>query len=242
MGERGGESKQKAETAEQNEGRTQRGTKMASGMAEKKMEEEEGQNEKCSALEELKRTLSLLSPSSGPRGVGRPLPPFPLSFRVCRGPIAAPPLFPASPLAHGTPGTFPNNVSFITGDYMEDREPCPHDGDATAGYDVILCLGVTKWVQLHGGDGGVVRMFRRIYTHLRPGGMLLLESQPWSSYCRSKNITETAYRNYCDIRLRPDNFCCYLTSTVGFTCYRLLTDSGFQRPIYLFHKGPAPRK
>ncbi|XP_055795131.1 7SK snRNA methylphosphate capping enzyme [Salvelinus fontinalis] len=243
MGERGGESKQKAETAEQSEGRTQSGTKMASGTAEKKMEEEEeGQNEECSALEELKRTLSLLSPSSGPRGVGRPLPPFPLSFRVCRGPIAAPPLFPPSPLAHGTPGTFPNNVSFITGDYMEDREPCPHGGDVTAGYDVILCLGVTKWVQLHGGDGGVVRLFRQIYTDLRPGGMLLLEPQPWSSYCRSKNITETTYRNYCDIRLRPDNFCCYLTSTVGFTCYRLLTDTGFQRPIYLFHKGPAPRK
>uniref|UniRef100_A0A8C7TGU1 RNA methyltransferase n=1 Tax=Oncorhynchus mykiss TaxID=8022 RepID=A0A8C7TGU1_ONCMY len=224
-GERGGESKQKAETAEQSEGRTQSGTKMASGTAEKKMEEE-GQNEECSALEELKRTLTLLSPSSGSRGVGRPLPPFPLSFRVCRGPMAAPPLFPPSTLAHGTPGTFPNNVSFITGDYMEDRELCPHGDDVTAGYDVILCLGVTKWVQLHGGDGGVVRMFRQIYTHLRPGGILLLEPQPWSSYCRSKNITETTYRNYCDIRLRPDNFCCYLTSTVGFTCYRLLTDTG----------------
>ncbi|XP_052316673.1 7SK snRNA methylphosphate capping enzyme-like [Oncorhynchus keta] len=440
IGERGGESKQ---TAEQSEGRTQSGTKMASGTAEKKMEEE-GQNEECSALEELKRTLTLLSPSSGSRGVGRPLPPFPLSFRVCRGPMAAPPLFPLHPgpwntwnipqqrLLHNgpthhlsfatsirldrpqpttphqtptsirldraqstnphqtptsirldrpqptTPHQTPTSIrldraqstnphqtptsirldraqsttphhtptsirldraqstnphqtptsirldraqsttphqtptstrldrpqpttphqtrednpgprtgspplhraqqqeqrsvymevfssvthtsnraslslsslevvwlggcSFSSGDYMEDRELCPHGDDVTAGYDVILCLGVTKWVQLHGGDGGVVRMFRQIYTHLRPGGILLLEPQPWSSYCRSKNITETTYRNYCDIRLRPDNFCCYLTSTVGFTCYRLLTDTGFQRPIYLFHKGPAPRK
>ncbi|CAB1350597.1 unnamed protein product [Coregonus sp. 'balchen'] len=139
------ESKQKTETAEQSGGRTQSGTKMASGEEEeeeeegkreeeeedkkeeeeeeeegkKEKEEEEGKKEECSALEELKRTLSLLSPSSGPRGAGRPLPPFPISFRVCRGPIAAPPLLPPYPLAQGTPGTFPNNVSFMT---VRERE------------------------------------------------------------------------------------------------------------------------
>uniref|UniRef100_A0AAY5KIR9 RNA methyltransferase n=1 Tax=Esox lucius TaxID=8010 RepID=A0AAY5KIR9_ESOLU len=138
-------------------------------------------------------------------------------------------------------------LSVSQGDYLNDRELLVHN-DVTAVYDVILCLGVTKWVHLHEGDGGVVRMFWRMYRHLRPGGMLLPEPQPWISYCHSKKSTEMTYRNYQDIRLRPENFSSYLTSTVGFTCYRLLTDTGntstvgFHRPIYLFQKGPTPRK
>ncbi|XP_034146498.1 7SK snRNA methylphosphate capping enzyme isoform X1 [Esox lucius] len=211
--------KHRTETADRNSGRSK--TKMVSSTTEEEEEdgqkEEEGLKEECSSLEELKRTLLLLSPPSGPQGAGRPLLPFPISFRVSRGPIAAPPLpvlTHSSPLNHGTPGTFPNNISFMTGDYLNDREMLVHN-DVTAVYDVILCLGVTKWVHLHEGDGGVVRMFWRMYRHLRPGGMLLLEPQPWISYCHSKKSTEMTYRNYQDIRLRPENFSSYLTSTVS---------------------------
>ncbi|XP_066527595.1 7SK snRNA methylphosphate capping enzyme [Hoplias malabaricus] len=165
-----------------------------------------------------------------------PFRPFPVSFRVCRGPISAPPLHPR------TPGVFPNNVSFMTGNYVPESEVAVMSQRAE--YDVILCLSVTKWVQLNWGDAGLQRFFRRLYRHLTPGGVLILEPQPWSSYSKRKRLTETTFRNYNTIRLRPDQFSSYLTSEVGFSSYELLgsrtsVPAGLQRPIYLFHKGPA---
>ncbi|CAL8384668.1 unnamed protein product [Arctogadus glacialis] len=157
---------------------------------------------------------------------------FPLSFRVSRGPLAAPFLLPT--LDAG----FPSNVTFITGDYVCRQESWPGRGT----YDVILCLGVTKWVQLQSGDAGVVRLFKRAYQSLAPGGMFILESQPWSSYSHSKKASETTYQNYRTLRLRPEDYSCHLTQSTGFTSYRLLTESGDQRPLYVFHKGPSQRK
>ncbi|KAF7645004.1 hypothetical protein LDENG_00212240 [Lucifuga dentata] len=191
------------------------------GTREVKMkEEEEG--------EELQNTLPRLS--------------FPLSFRVSRGPLCAPPLFLPLPLLLPPPpqrARFPNNISFLQGDYvLEWEEAWPGRGQ----YDVIMCLGVTKWVHLQSGDGGVVRLFKRAYQSLSPGGMFILEPHPWSSYSHSKSTSETTYRNYRNLQLKPEKFTSYLTESVGFTSYRLLTHTGNQRPVYLFHKGSAQRK
>ncbi|CAN9509400.1 unnamed protein product [Ophioblennius macclurei] len=159
---------------------------------------------------------------------------FPLSLRLSRGPLAAPPLLAAPP----PPACkFPHNITFIQGDYVTQREAWPGQGQ----YDVILCLGVTKWVQLQLGDGGVARLFRRAYQSLAPGGLLVLEAQPWSSYSHSKRASETTFRQYCSLRLRPEQFTSFLTDNVGFTSYRLLKHAGNHRPVYLFHKGPAHR-
>uniref|UniRef100_A0A3Q4GGS8 RNA methyltransferase n=1 Tax=Neolamprologus brichardi TaxID=32507 RepID=A0A3Q4GGS8_NEOBR len=159
--------------------------------------------------EEFQQALSLLS--------------FPLSFRVSRGPLSAPPLLSPS---SSSSSRFPGNITFIQGDYVSDREAWPGRGQ----YDVIMCLNVTKWVQLQSGDAGVVRLFKRAYQSLSPGGIFILEPQPWSSYCHSKrasvtpsnmNITICSY-----LRLRPEQFTSYLTDSVGFSSYRLITHTG----------------
>lgn len=167
---------------------------------------------------------------------GQALRRFPVSFMRCRGPIAAPPIMPH------TPGLFPCNVNFLKGDYVPDSDEAVMS--QCAEYDVILCLSLTKWVHLNYGDAGIQRLFQRIYRHLLPGGVLILEPQPWSSYSRRKRLTEVMYRNYRSIRLKPDQFSSFLTSEVGFSSYELIgtPHNGLQRSIYRFHKGPASNR
>ncbi|NXN92617.1 MEPCE enzyme, partial [Rhinopomastus cyanomelas] len=105
---------------------------------------------------------------------------FPTALLASRGPIAAPRLPPDGPEATD----FPHNVVFVTANYVPERE------EAVAAqrpeFDVVLCLSLTK---LNWGDEGLKRLFRRLYRHLRPGGLLLLEPQPWASYRKRKGLT-----------------------------------------------------
>ncbi|KAG9281561.1 7SK snRNA methylphosphate capping enzyme-like [Astyanax mexicanus] len=167
---------------------------------------------------------------------------FPVSLRISRGPIAAPPLPDTKP---PSPGNFPANVSFVKGNYVLDSDLLLVTQREE--FDVILCLSVTKWVHLNWGDVGLKRLFHRVYRHLRPGGTFILEPQPWNSYSKRKKLTETITKNYYSICLKPEQFSTYLISEVGFSSYELIgtpsnLSRGFQRPIYLFHKGPAPQK
>uniref|UniRef100_A0A3B5LFD1 RNA methyltransferase n=1 Tax=Xiphophorus couchianus TaxID=32473 RepID=A0A3B5LFD1_9TELE len=153
-----------------------------------------------------------------------------------RGPIAAPPI---TETCTSQPGQFPANVSFIKANYVLENDNLLMTQRAE--YDVILCLSVTKWVHLNWGDSGLKRLFKRAYRHLRPGGLFILEPQPWESYVRRKKLTENINRNYRSIRLKPDQFSSYLTNEVGFTSFEHLGSPkcsvrGFQRPVYVFHK------
>ncbi|KAG7271663.1 hypothetical protein CRUP_022280 [Coryphaenoides rupestris] len=186
-----------------------------------------------SRMEEVEmETYVDTSAGGGPGGGGH----FPVSLCMTRGPIAAPPLTEKTP---SPPGEFPANVSFLTANYVLENDALLLTQRAE--YDVILCLSVTKWVHLNWGDTGIKRFFQRAYRHLRPGGLFILEPQPWDSYVRRKKLTENINQNYKSIRLKPDQFTNYLTTEVGFASYEFIgtpnsSAKGFQRPIYLFHK------
>lgn len=180
----------------------ERSSKMgAKGRNEEKVEKLKEELDCEEVLQEVQQTLLSL----------------PLSFRVSRGPLCAPSLL--LPLSLSS-SSFPNNITFIQvssvlscqhcdvinqltswlwffpqGNYVTTQEDWPGRGQ----YDVILCLGVTKWVQLQSGDMGVVRLFRRAYQSLLPGGIFILEPQPWRRYSHSKRasvctVTEGAFR------------------------------------------------
>ncbi|XP_071754272.2 7SK snRNA methylphosphate capping enzyme [Centroberyx gerrardi] len=193
--------------------------------------DEAGAQGQDSTTEEMEQEDGDLPPADQPVSCS-----FPVSLQISRGPIAAPPLTETSTVRAGE---FPSNVSFIKANYVLESDSLLLTQRPE--YDVILCLSVTKWVHLNWGDNGLKRLFQRVYRHLRPGGLFILEPQPWESYARRKKLTDNICRNYNSIRLRPDHFSTYLTSEVGFSSYEFIGTPncslrGFQRPVYLFHK------
>ncbi|MBA0577947.1 hypothetical protein Gorai_020253 [Gossypium raimondii] len=103
-------------------------------------------------------------------------------------------------------------VSFRQENFVRSR---PHDKQ----YDTILCLSVTKWIHLNWGDDGLITAFGKIWRLLRPGGVFVLEPQPWSSYERNRRVSEIGFR-----RVEV------VTSDLSGT------RTGFNRPIFAYYK------
>ncbi|XP_050218311.1 probable RNA methyltransferase At5g51130 [Mercurialis annua] len=109
-------------------------------------------------------------------------------------------------------------------------------------YDTILCLSVTKWIHLNWGDEGLITLFSKIWRLLRPGGIFLLEPQPWRSYENNHLVSETAAMNYRTIKYRPKCFNEILLDKIGFRKVENLSSAvsgsktGFDRPIFAYHK------
>lgn len=136
---------------------------------------------------------------------------------------------------------FPYNIAYHQCNYVLDHENLLDL--VTEEFDTLLCLSVTKWIQLNFGDAGLKLAFRRMYKQLRAGGHLILEAQDFTNYKRRKNLTPAIKKNYQEIKLFPNKFEEYLLSSeIGFThCFDLELPphpvKGFQRPIKVFVKG-----
>ncbi|KAM3281723.1 putative RNA methyltransferase [Capsicum chacoense] len=128
-------------------------------------------------------------------------------------------------------------VSFTKGNFVQNW----HAGENTS-YDTIICLSVSKWVQLNWGDEGLITLFSKVWRLLSPGGVFILEPQPWSSYYSNRLVSETTRINYQEIKIRPQDFQDILLDKIGFRMVEDITSSasgckaGFNRPIFAFWK------
>ncbi|XP_033642172.1 7SK snRNA methylphosphate capping enzyme-like isoform X1 [Asterias rubens] len=160
---------------------------------------------------------------------------FPASMEKLYGPIT-----PRGHSKQTSSSKFPGNILFRCANYVPENEAILELQKPE--YDTILCLSVTKWIHLNWGDAGLKKMFRRVFLALRPGGRFILEPQAWPSYTKKKKLTETIYKNYKQIQLKPDKFKDYLlSSAIGFSsCETIGTplnkSKGFCRPILMFTK------
>ncbi|XP_068638690.1 probable RNA methyltransferase At5g51130 isoform X2 [Aristolochia californica] len=127
-------------------------------------------------------------------------------------------------------------VSFRKENIVENEHAC------SGQYDTILCLSVTKWIHLNWGDDGLITLFVKIWNLLRPGGTLVLEPQPWSSYKKNRLVSEVASMNFKKISLMPSCFHEILLDKVGFRAWENISTNvkgsiaGFNRPIFAFYK------
>jgi 7SK snRNA methylphosphate capping enzyme len=155
---------------------------------------------------------------------------------TCYFPISMPIVFGYIPILRSIPADaamnnfFPMNIEFKCKNWIdynpETRPNMP--------VDTILCLSITKWIHLNWGDHGIRILFQRAYNELVPGGVLILEPQPWSSYKKKQMITETHKRHYKEIKILPADFL-ELLFEIGFIAsYRIPLESN--RPIYIFKK------
>ncbi|EPS74294.1 hypothetical protein M569_00460, partial [Genlisea aurea] len=109
-------------------------------------------------------------------------------------------------------------------------------------YHSILCLSVSKWVHLNWGDEGLITLFWRAWTLLHPGGVFILEPQPWSSYSKNRKVSEATASNYKSIAIRPEDFQDIILDKIGFQRVETVTSNlqdskqGFDRPILAFWK------
>ncbi|XP_061343877.1 probable RNA methyltransferase At5g51130 [Gastrolobium bilobum] len=127
-------------------------------------------------------------------------------------------------------------VSFKRENFVQSRHPPGKH------YDTIICLSVSKWIHLNWGDDGLLTLFAETWKLLRPGGILVLEPQPWKSYESNRNASETTAANYRNIMIRPEQFQEILLDKIGFRTVKDITSgltgskTGFNRPILVFQK------
>ncbi|KAL9224522.1 hypothetical protein vseg_000547 [Gypsophila vaccaria] len=128
-------------------------------------------------------------------------------------------------------------VAFRCGNFVSDMFAVP-----LIKYDTIICLSVTKWVHLNWGDDGLISLFTKIWKLLNPGGIFVLEPQPWESYYKNRLTTETTNTNYHSILIKPQDFQEILLDKVGFKTVEQATSRvsgatvGFDRPVLVFRK------
>ncbi|KAL3994279.1 Bicoid-interacting protein 3 (Bin3) family protein [Acanthocheilonema viteae] len=156
---------------------------------------------------------------------------FPASFAQRYGPVSAPSITVST--------KFPDNIWFRCENYVLEKDELL---DAVKEeYDVIMALSITKWIHLNWGDAGIKRFFKRVYRHLRPGGLFILEAQSFETYKKRAKLTKDINEMYKAIEFMPNAFQEYLVVDIGFDFCQYVDPpkahtKGFERPIQVYRK------
>ena len=162
---------------------------------------------------------------------------FPASFSDTYGQVPMVPHVYYSQAKDMVP--FPFNVQFLHEDIVSSSSS---SSLLESPFDIITCLSVTKWIHMNGGDDALLTLFGKFRDLLRPGGLLILEPQPWSSYYSKSRLDPVLTENYQhNCKIKPDQFQSLLeTPQFGFKFMDTVENpnpvKGFNRPILIFSR------
>lgn len=106
-------------------------------------------------------------------------------------------------------------------------------------------FSITKWIHLHGLNAGLHLFFTRCYESLLPGGRLILEPQPFTTYAKSARLSDTLKANYEQLKksgawkCEDGDFEKVLLEQIGFDRVEKLGETGekgFRRSVEVYHK------
>lgn len=92
----------------------------------------------------------------------------------------------------------------------------------------------------------MLKLFRNIFHALSPGGIFLVEPQPWRSYkqaFKKQNMPPETRAHFRDIKIKPSDYRGVLRDTIGFASVETLRDADltagteFDRTVLLCVKG-----
>lgn len=129
-----------------------------------------------------------------------------------------------------------NACSFVCADFMQDSAEYFENLGREKEFDVILLFSITKWLHLHHGDSGLLRLFAALYQLLPPNGILIVEPQEWGNYKKAVGKNKSLRPVFKEIKMRPPFE--FELKGVGFGLETTIEreEGGFSRPLLVWRK------
>ncbi|BGP37116.1 hypothetical protein JCM10450v2_001024 [Rhodotorula kratochvilovae] len=130
-------------------------------------------------------------------------------------------------------------VEFLDGNVMLggwfERFQAERGGDKGR-IDVVTLFSITKWLHLHHGDEGMLRLFRSLHAFLPVGGVVIVEPQEFDNYKRAVKRNKDLREVFKAIQLRPPFE--QEMKDAGFTLEQRIEreEGGFSRPLLVWRK------
>ncbi|GAA6061112.1 hypothetical protein JCM10212_006143 [Sporobolomyces blumeae] len=131
-----------------------------------------------------------------------------------------------------------DRVSFEVGDFMQPEwfAQLEERSRAHPRFETVLLFSVTKWLHLHHGDAGMIRLFESLYSYLPSGGVCIQEPQERENYGRAVKKNKDLREVYKSIAIWPpfDKE----MQDAGFALEKRIerVEGGFSRPLLVWRK------